>query len=153
MQMATLLPSLLTLPEAARKYGLEERRLRALIKAGKMHASTFMGEVLVSEQEIQETKTARKEDLPEYKHFIHLIGVGIGIAEAARKYDLATSTVHGWTQAGYVARIGKDGQKILIDEADVAYCAEIYRKVGSRGRRLFAPDGTPYKPKTGPLAG
>ena len=86
-----------------------------------------------------------KEDLPEYKKHAHLKGVGIGISEATRKYDLVLSSVQRWVQAGYIARLGTEKNKVLIDEADVAYCAEIYRQRQGQGKWLFNPDGTPYK--------
>ena len=149
------LPTFLPLSEAARKYGMEETRLRTLIEKGKIRAGVVAGEMVVSEEEVQKRAEQeqgsgiKKEDLPEYQKHVHLQGVGIGIAEAARKYNLAFSTVQNWVKVGYVKKIKQEGQKILIDEADVAYCNEVYRsRGGTRGRWLFKPDGTPYKPKT-----
>ena len=123
-----------------------------MVDSGKIDAVALPdGEIAVSEKSMN--KPLRKEDLPEYKKHAHLVGVEVGIAEAAREFGMATSTVHGWVKSNYVARLGQNGQKILIDKADVAYCVEIYKKHGQqRGRRLFNDDGTPYKPKTGPLA-
>jgi hypothetical protein len=54
-------------------------------------------------------------------------------------------------KAGYIKQLGSNGNKVLVDEADVAYCSEIYKKRGRQGRVLFNEDGTPYKPKTGSL--
>jgi len=85
------LPTLIPLSEAARKYGLEEARLRALIEKGKIRAGIILGsgEMVVSEEEVRgeavEAKGLRKEDLPEYQRFSQLSGVGIGINEAAKK--------------------------------------------------------------------
>jgi len=160
------LPTFLPLSEAARKYGLDEARLRELVEKGKIRAGVLPGsdEVLVSEEEVQKRvereiqkkaeqeqgSGVRKEDLPEYQMNAHLQGIGIGIAEAARKYQLPFSTVQNWVKVGYVKRIGEDGQKVLIDEADVAYCNLVYRsKGGKRGKWLFKADGTPYEAKTG----
>ncbi|MGB9899147.1 MAG: hypothetical protein ACPLTO_14655, partial [Thermanaerothrix sp.] len=61
-------------------------------------------------------------------------------------------TIIRWVKCGYIKQLGVDRNKVLIDEADIAYCSEIYKKRGRQGRVLFNPDGTPYKPKTGPLA-
>jgi hypothetical protein len=96
----------------------------------------------------------RKEDLPEYKKNAHLKGVGIGISDAAKKYNISISTIHQWAQYGYITRLGMEGKKVLLDEADVAYCIEIYHSRGATPkRRIFNPDGTPYKPKADSVAG
>ena len=51
-------------------------------------------------------------------------------------------------QKGFVAILGEDGNKYLLDEADVAYCKTIYeKKGGGKGTRIFNSDGTPWKPK------
>jgi len=44
-------------------------------------------------------------------------------------------------------------KRILYVEADIAYCAEIYRKLGRRGRKIFDKEGLPYKSKTGIFTG
>jgi hypothetical protein len=80
------LPVFIPLSEAARKYGLEEARLRALIEKGKIRAGIAMGEVVVSEEEVRgeavEAKGLRKEDLPEYQKHAHLKGVPIWIRKS-----------------------------------------------------------------------
>ena len=151
--MATL-PVFIPLSEAARKYGLDEDYLRQMVEKGKIRAGVVAGEMVVSEEQVKERAEReygtgeKKEDLLEYQKNAHLQGIGIGIAEAARKYNLAFSTVQNWVKVGYVKKIRQEGQKILIDEADVAYCNEIYRsRGGTRGRWLFKSDGTPYEPK------
>jgi excisionase family DNA binding protein len=148
------LPTLIPISEAARKYGLDEAHLRTLVEKGKIRAAMVGGEVVVSEDEVKKRAEKengngeKKENLLEYQKNAHLQGVGIGIAEAARKYNLAFSTVQNWVKVGYVKKIRQEGQKILVDEADVAYCNEVYRsRGGTRGRWLFKPDGTPYEPK------
>ncbi|HAD05681.1 MAG TPA: hypothetical protein DCE76_00815 [Anaerolineaceae bacterium] len=149
------LPTFLPVAEAARKYGMEEARLRALIEKGKIRAGVVAGEMVVSEDEVRveaiQEKGLRKEDLPEYQMHAHLKGKPIWISEAARQYKVLPQTLWKWVKAGYIRQIGIKGNKTLIDEADVAYCVEIYRKHGKPGRILFNPDGTPYKPKTGLL--
>jgi len=146
------LPTLVPISEVPRKYGLEEAYLRQMVEKGKIRAAMVAGEIVVSEDEVKEraereyTTGEKKEDLLEYQKNAHL--QGIGIAESARKYNLAFSTVQNWVKVGYVKKIRQEGQKILIDEADVAYCNEIYRsRGGTRGRWLFKSDGTPYEPK------
>jgi len=150
------LPTFLPVAEAARKYGLEEDRLRALIEKGKIRAGVVAGEMVVSEDEVRseaiQEKGLRKEDLPEYQKHAHLKGQAIWISKASRDYQIPHPTILKWVRAGIIRTLGREANRLLVDEADVAYCAEIYRKRGKPGRVLFNPDGTPYKPKTGPLA-
>jgi hypothetical protein len=69
------LPTLLPLPEAARKYGLSQARLKSLIDNGKINAAMIGEEIVVSEEEIRSQAVTRKEDLPEYKKHAHLRGI------------------------------------------------------------------------------
>jgi len=110
--------------------------------------------IVVAEAEVQQQgETLRKEDLPEYKAFAHLTGVPIWVSEAARAHNIPQQTISRWIKTGIIKRIGENGNKILIDAADVAYCAKIYHDRNTKqGRRLFDDDGLPYKLKTGPLA-
>lgn len=145
------LPTLLPLPEAARKYGLSEARLKAMIAHGKIRAAMIGDEVVVSEEEIRTQAVTRKEDLPEYKKHAHLKGTGIGISESAQKYGINAITIFGWYRRGFISEVGRvtglGGEKILLDEADVAYCVEVYKTMGGRqGKRIFDNDGMPYQP-------
>ena len=145
MALSTYIP----ISDAARKYGYKVAELRNLAESGKIDAVQLPdGDVVVSENTVK--NTLRKEDLPEYRRYKHLAGVEIGIGEAARKYDVPQPTISRWVHRGIITKIRQDGQKILIDEQDVAYCTRIYqRKTGdNRGRRLFTQDGTPYQPKS-----
>jgi len=141
----------ITISEAAERLHTSEKDVQSLVQSGKLDGGILPdGETMVV---IKDSLPTRKEDLPEYKKNAHLKGVGIGISDAARKYDISISTVHQWAQNGYIARLGMEGKKVLLDEADVAYCVEIYNSRGATPkRRLFNPDGTPYKPKTNSLA-
>jgi|GEM_PF-299537 hypothetical protein len=148
---AVALPVFLTLSEAAKKYDFPEARLQALIEAGTITAGEINGEVIVNETEIR-NRVQRREDLPEYRQYEHLKGVGIGINEAAKTYNVSYTTVRNWVVRGLIGRLGNRGQKVLLDQADVAYCVAIFRQGGSQGRRIFNADGTPYIPKTAPFA-
>ncbi len=145
------LPTFIPLSEAARKYGLDETHLRTLVEKGKIRAGVIAGEMVVSEEEVRgeaiQEKGLRKEDLPEYKKNAHLRGQGIGINEASKEFRVPYITLYQWMSSGIIHKIGRQGQKVLLDKADVAYCAEIYHQRGIKGRKLFNSDGTPYKPK------
>ncbi|NCP88294.1 MAG: hypothetical protein CO094_03805 [Anaerolineae bacterium CG_4_9_14_3_um_filter_57_17] len=154
--MLTTFPPLLPIPEAARRYGLAIERIQSLIENGKISAAMINNNVVVSEDDVRhESAPLHKEDLPEYKMHAHLQGVEIGLAEAAEKYKMNTSTIFGWFQKGIISKIRRitalGGEKILLDETDVAYCVEIYRKIGGQGRRIFDKRGMPYKPSMGSL--
>jgi predicted site-specific integrase-resolvase len=144
----------LSLPEAARRMGLSVEALTRLVRSGKILALRLPdGSLAVSEKRAKRgatttTTPSRKEDMPEYKRHAHLRGVEISINEASRKYRISNSTIVRWTNSGYIARIRRVGQRVFIDEADMAYCAEVHKARGGQGRWLFNQDGTPYTPKT-----
>ena len=157
------LPQLLPLSQAAAEIGMDVATLRNLVEQGKVMAGTLPGgEIAVAVQEgkvvekvetngTQEQRPRRKEDLPEYQAVAHLKGHPIWIREAARKYGVHSGTLSNWVRRGVIRRLGKEKNRILVDEADVAYCVAIYRKRGAkRGLRLFTKDGLPYQPKWKP---
>ncbi len=146
------LPVFLPLPEAARKYGLSQARLKSLIENGKIRAGVIEGKMVVSEEEVREQAVVRKEDLPEWKKFAHLEETPIWILKAAEKYRVPFSTLRGWVTKGYIKVVGSEGKKVLLNEQDIAYCAEIYHRRKGQGKWLFDSNGLPYKPKTGSLA-
>ncbi len=141
------LPTLLPLPEAARKYGVSEARLKSLIDDGKIKAAMIGESIVVSEDEAKAAVT-RKEDLPEYKKNAHLKGVPIWIGEAERRYGIPNPTISVWVKRGLIKVLGHEKNRKLIDEADIAYCAEIYNQRKGQGKWLFDKNGLPYKPKT-----
>lgn len=141
----------LTLSEAAARMKVAADELRTMIQAGRIKGAILPnGEIGVSESAIP-TPPTPKEQLPEYKKYKHLKGVPIWISEAARKYEVSTQTISQWASAGYIKKLGMNGNRVLVDEADMAYCAEIYRQRKGQGKWLFNRDGTPYRPKTGQL--
>jgi len=145
------LPTYIPLPEAARKYGLAEARIRALVESGTIKAAMVGDTVVVQESEVQHSgKPLHKEDLPEYKAVEHLRGTGVGVGEASEKYGIGFSTIFRWYQKGLIGEVERvmvqGGEKILLDECDVAYCVSVYRKIGGQGRRVFDKNGLPYRP-------
>ena len=138
------LPTFLPFSEAARKYGMEEAHLRQLIEKGKIRAGVVAGEMVVSEEELRETVVTRKEDLPEYSEFKHLEGIPISISEAEGKYGVPNPTIVRWVQRGFIRVIGTEGRKKLINERDIAYCANVYKKNQGQGKWIFSKNGTPY---------
>ena len=137
------------LSEAARRMRVSVKETRAMIVSGKIQGGVLPdGEMVVRESTIPTKYFPKKEDLKEYKLHAHLKGVGISISDASRKYKINHSTLYRWSSAKYIARIGVDKNRVLLDEADVAYCAEIYQRYGQQGKTLFNSDGTPHYVRT-----
>jgi hypothetical protein len=116
----------LTLSEAAKRTGLSETELHKRVQAGKIPAAQIKGELALREDIIQEVTP--KEMLPEYKKYKELEGVEISISDASRKYDIPTSTITRWMQHAYIKQLRKEKRRTLLDERDVAYCAEFHNE-------------------------
>lgn len=149
------IPTYLPLPDAALKFGLSEKVLTQLIRAGKIEAAKLpSGELLVATDNGQ-YKT-KEEIIAE--EFSHLCDQTISTSEASRKY----SKVYGipipqpnfsyWTKAGHI-EVKSRGYRLQLNEADVAYCAKIYaekyKEYGGQlqGVHIFDEDGNPYQLK------
>jgi len=145
--MAALI-KFVSLSEAAERLRLESKYLLRLINNGKIEAASINGETVVSERDIIKMTPTPRDDLAEYKKFEKLKGVPIWLNEAARKYELSNVTILQWTRKGYIAKLGKDGNKILLNEQDVAYCKFVYERMSgsTKGKRIFNDDGTPFAP-------
>ena len=102
-------------------------------------------------QPIEQTGKRRKQAEEEARRirekYKHLEGQIIGIAEAGRKYGVPHPTISRWVKKGFIRIKGQDGQKMLVDESDVAYCAEVYNSRRGQGKWVFDKNGLPYIPK------
>ena len=74
-------------------------------------------------------------DLKEFKPYKHLLGHGISISEASRRYDITRQTLSKWVRSGHLKVIGMDKNRKLIDEGTVAYYASKYQEIAKEGRR------------------
>ena len=145
------LPIYIPVTEAAEKYGYDLDELKKMARSGKINAAVLPdGDMVVSDASIK-AKTLKKEDLPEYKKFADLADEVTWGSKAERDYEIPTPTISRWVKSGYIKKRGVQGRKVLLSAQDVAYCAEIYKTRGGQGKRIFAENGTPYVPKTGPL--
>ena len=139
-----VLDKLLPLDEAARRYKITKTVLHQRIASGKLRAAMVSGDLVVSETDLVDDLP--RDQRPEYIKHAHLKGIGIGLREASRKYGVTSPSISRWVKRGLIAVIGKAGaQKLLLDEADVAYCAEIYQSNQGQGRWVFNDNGTPYR--------
>jgi len=96
----------------------------------------------VGEALAKEPRADRDMDGGRQKH-AHLEGRPISAREAERRYGVPFKTVLRWAEAGLIRYLpgGREGKAYKLNEADVAYLAEIYRTVIERyghfrGRRI-----------------
>jgi hypothetical protein len=150
LQNATLelkVPTFLPFSDAAHKYNLSEKALTQLIETGKIEAVQLpSGEVLVSAENGQPIS---KEDILE-EDFTELRGQSITVTEGAEKYDLHRNTILEWVKKEYMIPIkqGGRGSRMELDEAELAYCAQIYHdREGISGVPLLDENGLPYQLK------
>ncbi len=92
---------------------------------------------------MSDKKILTKEDYPEYKMFKDLSGKPIHISAAARKYNISDASIIRYVERGIIGVIGSRKNRKLVDEQDVAYCAEIISKHGGKGKKALNDDGTP----------
>jgi predicted site-specific integrase-resolvase len=150
------IPTFLPLAEAVQKLGLSRKVLTRLIEAGKIEAVQLpSGEVLVSAESNGHEPKTKQGIIAE--RFAHLQGKTIKVTDAAKRYELNRRTILRWKASGYIGEIEPDSYPVQLDEADVAYCAYVYRQrqaVGGAviGSRLFDDDGNPYTIKYPDLA-
>jgi hypothetical protein len=141
------LEAMVPIEVAAERFGYQVSLLQHWIDVGKIRAVMLNNSILVSEAALM--ADLPKEERPEFRKFAHLRGKGIGLREAGRKYSINSMTLSEWVKRGYIQKIGMQGaQKMLLDEADVAYASEIYHTNPGQGKRIFNPDGTPYRTKS-----
>jgi len=155
---ATALENYIPLPQAAKRLKVTATALQRLINNGILHAVRLGGTVAVAESELNQTIT--------HEQFEHLRGQAITVPQAANTYGINVVTIRGWIERGYI-KVLKSGYNSTVDEADMAYCASVYKaQSGGRGKRIFDETGRPYqlkhtewadyqrerrKKKTGPL--
>ena len=143
--MAALI-KFVTISEAAERLHLAPKYLHRLINNGNIEAASINGETVVSERDVIKMTPTPRDNLVEYQKFEKLKGMPIWLNEAERKYEISCITIMRWARKGYIARLGKDGNKTLLNEQDIAYCKFIYDQMGDerKGRRIFNDDGTPF---------
>lgn len=136
----SVIPSLLTLEEAAARLGLKPQTLIRYARSGKIEIKLFrFGEMILVETPAEE-QTQREPRLVMAEGY----ETGITQREAERKYGVPQRTISRWIQQGLIRVIspGKRGKPYRLIEEDVAHLAEIYHAVrkesahGFKGKRM-----------------
>ncbi len=118
---------------------------------------TPTGEVIVNSTKNNiknENSTKTKNDILG-ETYADLIGQSITVTEAAKKYDVNRRNILRWKDKGYITVL-ESGYQMKLNEAEVAYCADIHKKKKKSGIGFHAPlfdeNGLPYQLKHPALA-
>ncbi len=125
----------LTIAQAAEQFAVEAAVLEKLAKDGIIGSKISpQGELLVLEDEAQEV--GRRLDRRQWEH---LRGRPITASDAERHYGLSKNYFARWAREGYIRKLGEDGWRVWLDEADVAYAVALVEVSGGlrQGRALF----------------
>jgi len=125
----------LTVAEAAQKYGVDVLVLEKLAKDGVIGSKiSAQDEVLVLEDEVKEV--AQRLDRRQWEHMRNR---PITASDAERHYGLSKNYYARWGREGYIHKLGEDGWRVWLDEADVAYATALAEVSGGlkQGRALF----------------
>jgi hypothetical protein len=152
-------PTYLSLEEAIHKYGVKEKVLIQLIADGMVQTrTTSSGELLVVVDKNGDSHEPQTKEEIIAKKYAHLKDEKISASEASRKYSkiygitISHPNFSRWAKAGFIQVI-KRGYRLQMNEADVAYCAEIYVRKHKEysgqmiGVRIFDKNGNPYRVK------
>ena len=129
-----------------------------MIQTGKIEAVQLStGELLVAAEHNGHKPKTKKEIIAE--KFSDLQGVPISPYSAQKKYGgIHRNNFIKWARSGYIEILKEDDRLIELNEADVAYCAQIYsqkkEEYGGKiaGVRVFDEMGNPYQVKYPDLA-
>jgi hypothetical protein len=88
----------------------------------------------------------KKSEHPVYKKYSDLADKPIHNRLAERKYQVPSPTITRWVKRGLIRVLGKNKNRQMLNEQDIAYCADIYHQHDSpRGNWLFDESGLPYR--------
>jgi DNA-binding GntR family transcriptional regulator len=126
----TELEAYLTLPEAARKYGVSRDALTRLARDGIIRAvHNEEGTAVIAVQTV-DNATAVKIILDEIKpkQYEHLRGKRIRLLEASRQYDIEAVSLSGWVSRDYIYVHDRGFQRLELDAADVKYAVDVFKR-------------------------
>lgn len=138
----------MTIPEASRFSRISENSLYELIRSGRIKTVMLStGAILLKKSDIQPQWPSNIEDWEEYQPFAIYAGEGISLSEAERLYGIPKQTLSRWANKGMIKRIGICGRSLLVDRAQVATLASLYRESGGHQGKWIFLKGHPYSKK------
>lgn len=111
--------------EAIKRTNIPGSQLQAMAKSGKIKCVMLNNQILLRESDVM-AQSPKNPDLT---------GASISIRNAARKYGITPSTISRWVARGLIRIVDQVGNKIMIDESDMAFMADYYKKRPGSGRR------------------
>jgi hypothetical protein len=147
MHEMTVIP----LPEAALRLGIAPEVLTHLVQSDKIRVrsvKTGDGQIMLSEGDVQRMAKAKLLRDKIWKQVEKFDGETVGTDEAKTEFGITPPTLYRCIALGYIRAVGKSstggrGNKRALNKADVAYVAELAKRGGGRGHRLFGPDTIP----------
>jgi hypothetical protein len=142
--------TVIPLPDAAKRLCLSPEVLTRLIQDDKIRVrsvKTGDGQIMLDEGDVKRMAKAKALRDKIWEKVAKFDGETIGIKDAMELYGLQDKTIYlciekGYIRAGQGSKGGR-GKKRELNKADVAYVAELARRGGGRGHRLFGPDTIP----------
>lgn len=143
--MTNQIDTMLPIDEAASRYNISVQSIDTMIDSGKIRAA-MLNQIGIVVSDFDLANQLPKEDQPNYDK--NLVGKGIGLRDASRKYSIPLGTISNWVKRGFIKIISRQsvvgGYKTLLDEADVAYYAKIRAQKPGKGYRPINSDGTQH---------
>jgi DNA-binding transcriptional MerR regulator len=117
------IPIMVPIERAAEQSGVEVDEIRYLIDREAIKAAKNLNSHIF----IPESDIDRLERLSGLRG---LEGNPIHQSEAARKYDLKQPSISNWRRSGLIRTVGKEGNRVLVNEADVALIKIAIEEIG-----------------------
>ena len=165
LPVSTTYPLILPLAEAAQEMGVTEEEMRLMVQSGKARAFVDPEGTMYVQMTLPLQTEDTHDDINDRlsrirrEDYAHLEGIPITVSEAAKKYEVPSNTLYKWVLRKYITILGEtrgnEGRPgKLLNEAEVAYCAAIYKVRKPFGSRapLLDSEGKPYLLKDPQLA-
>jgi predicted site-specific integrase-resolvase len=142
--------TVIPLPQAAKRLCLSPEVLTRLIQDDKIRVrsvKTGDGQIMLDEEDVERMVKAKALRDKIWARVAKFEGEMVSTLDAKKLFGLNEPTLYRCIKKGYIrAGIGSKGgrgKKRELNKADVAYVAELAKRNGGRGHRLFGPDTIP----------
>lgn len=126
------IPIMVPIETAAEAMQAAPSQIRSLVALGATGAAqTADGSVIVSLERIRRLESILVE-------VSNLNGKPIHVSAAAKKYDIPIGTLSRWAAADYIETLGHEGNRRLLNEADIAFISLIRKKAGMKSGQSLA---------------